>query len=572
VRFSVLALDYDGTIAIDGALDPEVRRAIADVRRLGITVVIVTGRRLNDLRDRVGDLRLVDAIVAENGAVIAFPATGRTSDLASPAPAALVDHLRRHGIDIAVGASIVEADAGAAGAVLGAIRALQLPHVMVFNRGRLMVLPSGINKTSGLREVLRTLRLSTHNAIAIGDAENDHDLLYACELGIAVGWGSAALKAAADDVLEGAGPAAVAGAIRTLATNVRIAPERVGRRKVLLGVDRSGARQSLAVRGRNVLIAGDPKSGKSWVAGLLCEQHILHRYSTCVIDPEGDYVGLEAMPGVVVLGGNAAGPSPHELRTALRYPDVNLVINLSLMPHAEKWSYIRTLLPTLADVRRRTGAPHRIVLDEAHYFLHEPDVKALLDLDLGGYTLVTYEPSRLHADVLAATEAVIVTRMTDARELELLAAGGQWAPPCTAAIAALELGQAALISSEAAECGFVAPVILAPRLTAHVRHREKYADVPVPAERAFVFTAADDGEQRATTFREFIRLLAARPAAEVAGYVERGDFSRWVNDVFGDPALSAALRTIEDQFRLGRIADPSDAVIHAIASRYQLAA
>ena len=118
----------------------------------------------------------------------------------------------------------------------------------------------------------------------------------------------------------------------------------------------------------------------------------------------------------------------------------------------------------------------------------------------------------------------------------------------------------------------MAPVVLAPRLTAHVRHREKYADVPVPAERAFVFTAADDGEQRATTFREFIRLLAARPAAEVAGYVERGDFSRWVNDVFGDPALSAALRTIEDQFRLGRIADPSDAVIHAIASRYQLAA
>ena len=37
VRFTVLALDYDGTIASDGRLDPEVRAAIADVRARGIT-------------------------------------------------------------------------------------------------------------------------------------------------------------------------------------------------------------------------------------------------------------------------------------------------------------------------------------------------------------------------------------------------------------------------------------------------------------------------------------------------------------------------------------------------------
>jgi DNA replication protein DnaC len=35
----------------------------------------------------------------------------------------------------------------------------------------------------------------------------------------------------------------------------------------------------LVVRGRNVLIAGDPRSGKSYLAGLLAEQLILHRYS-----------------------------------------------------------------------------------------------------------------------------------------------------------------------------------------------------------------------------------------------------------------------------------------------------
>ena len=49
MRLTVLALDYDGTIAADGVLDPDVRRAIADARERGITVCIVTGRTLDDL-------------------------------------------------------------------------------------------------------------------------------------------------------------------------------------------------------------------------------------------------------------------------------------------------------------------------------------------------------------------------------------------------------------------------------------------------------------------------------------------------------------------------------------------
>ena len=69
-------------------------------------------------------------------------------------------------------------------------------------------------------------------------------------------------------------------------------------------------------------MAGDPKSGKSWVAGLLCEQMIQLRYSICIIDPEGDYGGLDSLPGVVRIGGTSVGPTPRELRTALRYPDV----------------------------------------------------------------------------------------------------------------------------------------------------------------------------------------------------------------------------------------------------------
>src|SRR5262249_17735217 len=158
---------------------------------------------------------------------------------------------------------------------------------------KMMILPQTINKAAGLRQALMTLRLSEHNTIAIGDAENDHELLRASEIGLAVGWGSEILKAAADGIIDGRGPSAVARYIRHFSGLLRLPVEYMGRRRLLLGTSVTGEPVSLAVRGRNVLVAGDSLSGKSWVTGLLCEQLILQRYSVCVIDPEGDYRTLE---------------------------------------------------------------------------------------------------------------------------------------------------------------------------------------------------------------------------------------------------------------------------------------
>jgi hypothetical protein len=62
-------------------------------------------------------------------------------------------------------------------------------------------------------------------------------------------------------------------------------------------------------------------------------------------------------------------PTLRELLRALRYPDRSVVIDLSRLPHDEKLRYIRAVLPALNVLRRRTGLPHRILLDEAHYYL-----------------------------------------------------------------------------------------------------------------------------------------------------------------------------------------------------------
>ena len=84
MKLSVLALDYDGTIARDDRLDPSVRDAIAEARRRGVKVMLVTGRILNDLQRVAGELTFVDGVVAENGAIVHFPGGGLTAPLAPP--------------------------------------------------------------------------------------------------------------------------------------------------------------------------------------------------------------------------------------------------------------------------------------------------------------------------------------------------------------------------------------------------------------------------------------------------------------------------------------------------------
>ena len=331
--------------------------------------------------------------------------------------------------------------------------------------------------------MLRAFRLSSHNALAIGDAENDHDLLYACEVGAAVEWGSRTLRAMADDLVPGAGPSDVAVYLRRTLESMSLPPVRNIRRRVTLGRARDGHSVEYAVRGRNLLVAGDPRSGKSWAVGLLCEQLIVLGYSLCIVDPEGDYAPLEALPGVVVFGGAYSLHSPHDVVRALRFPDLSVVVDLSRLPQRAKDPYLRDLLPTLTRFRRSSGLPHRIVIDEAHYFLNRPDARDFVDFELGGYTLVTYRVSDLHADVLATMDGVVMTHTGDPRELAVLAhiAGTEEGGELPDVVGDLAIDEAALAGATQAGEGHVERFRLAARLTAHVRHRAKYRDVPLAA-------------------------------------------------------------------------------------------
>jgi hydroxymethylpyrimidine pyrophosphatase-like HAD family hydrolase len=573
VKLGILALDYDGTLTQDGRLDPSLRAVLREARERGIVVVIVTGRVLEDLRAAAGDLRWADAVVAENGAVVALP-EGYERRLAPPPPPSLLEALAAAGIPVSGGQCVLDAAADVAPRLLAEIRRLELPLALAFNRGRVMALPIGVCKSSGLREVLRGFRLSPHNALGIGDAENDHDLLAACEVGAAVEWGSPALRAVADDIVPGRGPADVAKYLRRALGRMRLPEGRRAGRSVLLGRRGDGAPVTISVREPNLLVAGDPRSGKSWAAGLVCEQLAVLGYSLCILDPEGDYAPLENLPGFVVLGGGRRPPAPADVTRQLRHPDMSVVLDLSRQSHDQKTEYLRTLLPCIAHFRRRTGLPHRIVIDEAHYFLHRPDAREIVDLELGGYALVTYRVSELHPQVLRDVGAVVMTHTSDPREVRALARivgqrvdGASW----PALLGDLAIDEAVVIHVGKGEAT-AERFRLAPRFTSHVRHRAKYRDVPLPHDRAFVFTRASRSTGlRAHTLAEFVAGVLSEPDDVLDGHARRGDFSRWIADVFGDHPLAAELAAVEDHHAGGGAGDLRSALVASIEERYQLA-
>jgi hypothetical protein len=368
----------------------------------------------------------------------------------------------------------------------------------------------------------------------------------------------------------------VAEYVRRLAGAGRLPIPSKARRRLRLGYTEDGREFSLAVRGRNVLVAGDAKSGKSWLAGLLCEQLILHGYCVCVIDPEGDYRSLESLPGVTVLGGEDPPPTPRELLRALRYPDRSVVIDLSHLAQDQKIEYIRSVLPALNVMRRRTGLPHRILLDEAHYFLHDAGAQHLLDLETNGYTIVTYCASRLPPELLAATEVMIVTCESDPTEIDALC---QRCAPCQqiegarmrwSMLGHLKPGQAVALPVTEESGGELKLFTIGRRLTPHVRHREKYVDVPVTESRAFAFAANGAGARRARTLRQFVDALEHSTPGALEGYVRRGDFSRWIADVFGDFALAEELRQHERRYRTGLDDNSVPEMVGAVRARYDL--
>lgn len=204
MRFMALASDYDGTLARHGTVAEETWEAARRLRASGRKLLLVTGRELDDLQNVCPHLEIFDRVVAENGGLLYRPATREQEILAAAPPRELIQALRDRGVThLSVGRTILGTVRPFETEVIQTISELGLEWQVIFNKDAVMVLPSGVNKATGLKAALKELGLSPHNVVAVGDAENDQAFLDLCECSAAVANALPMLKEHADIITAG---------------------------------------------------------------------------------------------------------------------------------------------------------------------------------------------------------------------------------------------------------------------------------------------------------------------------------------------------------------------------------
>jgi hydroxymethylpyrimidine pyrophosphatase-like HAD family hydrolase len=324
----VIACDFDGTGAVNGHPAPELYAALDAARAEGIVTLLVTGRVLEDVQRACEEFSPFDAVVAENGAVVYLCGLGRTIQIGSPPPDRFLGELRAQGVPFHTGSVVVGTWEQHANKLLAVIRRLGIDAQLVFNRGALMVLPSGINKAVGIRRALEELGRSERNLVALGDAENDVSMLVDAEVGVAAQGSVPTISALADDSVAQPGGAGVALYIRRLLKQGSLvtAP---ARRFIRLGKTAVGSGVALPTSGTSVLISGDPRSGKSWIGGLLSEQLVEQGYRICIVDPEGDYAQMGQRSKIITFGHDLELPSPQAAMRLMHTEPLSIILALS---------------------------------------------------------------------------------------------------------------------------------------------------------------------------------------------------------------------------------------------------
>jgi hydroxymethylpyrimidine pyrophosphatase-like HAD family hydrolase len=543
-RYRGFAIDYDGTLTDSGVPAEDVLASIAEAREAGRHVVLVTGRIIEELLAVFPDARShFDAIVAENGCVL-LGAEGAGRPLAPAVEAQLGRRLETRRVPFRAGQVLLATQMEHATTILEEVEALGLELQLIRNRSELMVLPSGFNKGTGVIEALAALGVDRHNVVAIGDAENDHSLFGACEIGVAVGNAIDSLKAHAEVVLSQPDGHGVASFLRQVLRG-DLSLVQPARWQVDLGTYEDGESVRIPAAAVGIGIYGESGAGKSYLAGLLAERLIRLGYRVCVIDPEGDHSGLLDLPGVVGVGGANPVPATHDVISILVRTGASVVVDMARHDERSRTAYARQLVAACHAARERTGLPHCLIVDEAHAVFDPAGTLSPLAVSAAGLCLVTYRPDLLAHLAHERLDYRITAHSTAHAVIEGPGAGGPR-------------------SFRPAE-----------RLCPHGRHSRKYGTGLLPVHRRFQFRS--DGAptgRSAGSLREFRDEVAYAAEPVLIHHATQRDFSRWLGDLCLNAGLATQVEQIEaelsDRRTSGDVVRFRDQLFAALSERFEL--
>ncbi|MDM9380811.1 HAD-IIB family hydrolase [Chlorogloeopsis sp. ULAP01] len=569
MRYFALATDYDGTLATDGQVNDETLEALKCLQTSARKLILVTGRELDDLQQAFSQFDCFDCIVAENGAVLYFPTSRQEKILGTQPPVEFIKALQeRHVEPLSVGKVIVATWHPNETTVLEVIRELGLELQVIFNKGAVMVLPSGINKASGLTAALDELKLSPHNVVGIGDAENDHAFLTMCECSVAVANALPMVKERVDFVTDGSRGAGVVEVIdKLLASDLADINSQLQRHNILLGTREDNSEVKIKSDGLSLLLAGTSGGGKSTLATAMLERIAEQKYQFCIIDPEGDY---ENFTDAVVLGDSDRSPRLTEVLKLLERPDQNVIVNLLGIALGDRPAFFAALLPALQELRSQTGRPHWIVVDEAHHLLPSSWNSASLTLPqkIDGLMLITVHPDQVAPAALSLVDAILTVGNSPEQNIEQFCTVVGYCPPQLTP-QTLEPGEVyAWFRQDPEPFRFR----IAPGNTERRRHVRKYAQGELGQDKSFYFRGAEGKlNLRAQNLILFTQIAEGVDDETWLYHLSQGDYSRWFREAIKDESLAEEVANIE-QTANGSASESRAAIKTAIEQRYTLPA
>ncbi len=237
----MVALDIDGTLVDhEGVLPERLRRAVRRIAMAGVPVVLTTGRSWHATRPVFEALELPPGpAVASNGAVtVQFPPFEVLS-AATFDPSEVIEKVLREHPSAALAAEVVGTGyritkAFPDGELFGEIETVTVAELAGDDVTRIVVrdpeasehefialadriglhgvsysvgwsawldiAPAGVNKATGLADVVAALGYSAADVLAMGDGRNDIEMLRWAGRGVALGDACDEVQAAADDV------------------------------------------------------------------------------------------------------------------------------------------------------------------------------------------------------------------------------------------------------------------------------------------------------------------------------------------------------------------------------------
>jgi len=266
-----------------------------------------------------------------------------------------------------------------------------------------------------------------------------------------------------------------------------------------------------------------------------------HGFQICVIDPEGDYQGLD---GTISLGDANRAPLEQEAFDVLHKPSSSLVANLLGVELADRPGFFSKLLSGLGELRSQLGRPHWIVIDEAHHLLPVESVSPSISLPgkLPGTILITAEPERLAMAALNATNTIVAVGPAAEQVIASYCRTLGLVPPTMP----VPPGDNEVLFWERSNDILPKIVKVEGPSSEHRRHVRKYSKGTLGEDKSFYFQGPKGAlNLRAQNLTVFLQMAEGVDDETWAFHLRRKDYSRWFRQAIKDDDLADEIERIE---------------------------